>query len=151
MKRFLVCGLIFSLILAFAAPALAGNTPNPELRGIPINVTITTTTVTNTPVQLTGSALNRTCAYVTNTNSSFNVRVTFANTTYTAKDLINAGICVVVPPCSTVPISGANYSPGPWTSSFIYGKYCYADVSPTALNVQVGFQAEKLYPTPPDR
>jgi hypothetical protein len=147
LKVFAMIGALFFV----TAMAQAAQVKNPELRGIPQSVTVTgSTTVTNVPVEINGSALNRVGCTITNPNTSFNVRITFAATTYTAKDQISYGLCHIIPPGGSLMLHGANYSPGPWTEDWTYGKTMYADVSPTPLDVVISFDAWKFYNTPAD-
>jgi len=141
------------LVLLLAVPLASWGsyqTPNPELRGIPINVTVVATSITSVPTAVNGSTLHRVSCTITNPDPDFNVRVTFASATYTAKDYINAKRCWVIPPNSTKTIVGPNYSSGPWTADWMYGKTMYADVSPTPKTVSITLDAEKRYNTPPD-
>lgn len=150
MKMFKVFAMMVAGLFLVAVMAQAGQVKNPELRGIPLCVTITgSTIVTSVPTEINGSALNRVGCTITNPNTSYNVRVTFANATWTARDQIDTGVCLIIPPGGDISIHGANYSPGPeedWT----YEKTVYADVSPTPLDVVIGFDAWKYYNTPAD-
>lgn len=143
--------LFFAFMLLISMMAEAGQVHNPSFMGVPTNVTITgSSAITSTPTSINGATLNRTSCVITNSNTAFNVYVTFASTTYTAKGLIDANICLIIPPGGSQTIPGANYEGGPWEDSWIYGKTMYGYVSPTPLTVNVGFTAEKHYNTPAD-
>lgn len=151
MKMFKVFAMMGAVLFFVAVMAQAGQVKNPELRGIPLCVTMTgSTTVTSVPTEINGSALNRVGCTITNPNTSYNLRVTYASATWTARDQIDTGVCLVVPPGGSISIHGANYAPGPWEEDWTYGKTVYADVSPTPLDVVIGFDAWKFYNTPAD-
>ena len=153
MRKIKIIVVVMAAGLLVAVTAAAYRVKNPELRGIPVNVTtVTQSAITSTPAIIPGSALHRVACEITNADTDYDIRVTWAATTYTAKDQIDGLVLtVIIPPGSTKRISGPNYSPGPWTlQTDRYGKNMYWQVSPTPKNSTGTFTAERRYNTPPD-